>query len=254
MGHLPYNVLMHIRRHSGFTLVELMVVITIIAILSAIAIVSYDIVLKQTHDSKRQSDITAMQHTLETYYQANGVYPSGCIQPNYSASVGCTVFTDVNSASSKTGNGTMYSDPTPADQINASTTLTRLRQILPGIDESFGDPVNTSTNPISNMDSGDFKYLYIGGLENTTASNENNIVSVNYNSGNATFTCAMWFNLTPGQISSYVVGYYGEQDHIWHLFDGQHGVKIGYGPGSGGANAPFCWGGAANAIFDNRAP
>lgn len=252
---------MHKRiERRGFTLVELVVVIAVIAILSAIAIVSYDIVLKQEHDSKRSSDMTALQTTLETYYQKNGVYPSGCIQLNYSASIGCSLFTDQNSASSISGSGTSYSNQDSSQQINASSTLSQIQQFLPGIDQTFGDPVNTSNNPITNINDGAFKYLYIGGLEDATSGNQHDIVSVNYGAPNATYTCAMWFDLTPGQISSYVIGYYGEQDHTWHLIDGDHGVKIEYGSGSNpktgqpSAKYPFCWGGAAAAVFDQRAP
>lgn len=245
------------RRHSGFTLVELIIVITVIAILATIAIVSYAVVLRQSHDGKRQSDMTALQTTLEAYYQKNGVYPSGCIQLNYSASIGCTTYSDGNSAASRTSDGSMYSDTNPSEQINASTSLAQLRTILPGIDESFGDPVNKSDTPITNIDNGGFEYLYVGGLENTTSSDQTYTVTVNYGASNATYTCDMWYSLEPGQISSYVIGYYGEQDSTWHLIDGEHGVKIAYGPtkdkdGNLIPNRPFCWGGAAAAVFDQR--
>lgn len=244
---------MSIRQHSrGFTLVELVVVIAVIAILSIVAVVGYDIVMKQAHDNKRATDTTAFMHTLETYYQKNGEYPAGCTQTNFSASVGCTYYTNGGNVNSRSSDGSMYNTTSPSQQINASASIDQIRTILPGIDQSFDDPVNHSTDPITNNASGAFKYFYVGGLVNNTATAQSYNISTNDNSGIATFTCNMTFNLAPGQISDYVAGYYGEQDSIWHLFDGKHGVKITYGPSGGDANRPFCWGGAANAVFDNR--
>lgn len=59
----------------GFTLVELLVVITIIAVLSAIAMVSYSNVLKTSRDSKRLSDLKLIQSALEEYHADQIYYP-----------------------------------------------------------------------------------------------------------------------------------------------------------------------------------
>lgn len=60
---------------SGFTLVELLVTITIIAILAAIGLVTYSVALKQGRDSKRQSDLRAIQSALEQYNSDQLFYP-----------------------------------------------------------------------------------------------------------------------------------------------------------------------------------
>lgn len=59
----------------GFTLIELLIVISIIGILSAIGLVLYSTVLKQSRDSKRQSDLKSIQLALEQYNNDQGFYP-----------------------------------------------------------------------------------------------------------------------------------------------------------------------------------
>jgi len=64
------------RRGLGFTLVELVIVIAIIAILSAIAVASYHGVQVNADDSDREADVTAIMDSLEDYYAKNGEYPA----------------------------------------------------------------------------------------------------------------------------------------------------------------------------------
>lgn len=61
---------------KGFTLVELLVVITILAILMTIGIAVYSGVQKNARDLRRKSDLRSIKIALELYYQANGQYPS----------------------------------------------------------------------------------------------------------------------------------------------------------------------------------
>lgn len=63
------------KNRKGFTLVELLVTISIIGILSAIGLVLYSTVLKQSRDSKRQSDLKSIQLALEQYSNDQGFYP-----------------------------------------------------------------------------------------------------------------------------------------------------------------------------------
>ena len=60
---------------GGFTLIEFLVVISIIAILTAVATVSYTNVQKKSRDGKRKSDLAAIQQALAVYYQDTGHYP-----------------------------------------------------------------------------------------------------------------------------------------------------------------------------------
>lgn len=60
----------------GFSLLELLVTISIMAILIAIGIASYSTVNKQSRDSKRKSDIEQLRSAIEMYRADNGFYPS----------------------------------------------------------------------------------------------------------------------------------------------------------------------------------
>ncbi len=61
---------------KGFTLVELLITISIISILSAVGLVVFTSVMKQGRDTKRQSDLRSIQSALEQYYADNFSYPA----------------------------------------------------------------------------------------------------------------------------------------------------------------------------------
>lgn len=64
-------------KKSAFTLIELLISVSIIAILIAIGIASYSTLNKQSRDTKRKSDIEQIRSALEMYRAENGHYPSG---------------------------------------------------------------------------------------------------------------------------------------------------------------------------------
>ena len=59
----------------GFTLVEIVIVIAIMAFLTAIIYASFDTARAKSRDQKRVSDISAIQIALEQYFQKYGQYP-----------------------------------------------------------------------------------------------------------------------------------------------------------------------------------
>ncbi len=64
-------------KKNGFTLFELLVSISIIAILTAIATMSFSGAQKKARDSRRIQDMNAVQKAAEQYYSfSNYVYPS----------------------------------------------------------------------------------------------------------------------------------------------------------------------------------
>lgn len=65
------------RKQSGFTIVELLIVIVVIGILAAITIVAYNGIQSRARDNRRNSDSTAIRKALELYKIDNGTYPLG---------------------------------------------------------------------------------------------------------------------------------------------------------------------------------
>ncbi len=90
-------------KFQGFTLVELLVTISIIAVLSAIGLIVYTDVLKQGRDSKRQTDLRSIQSALEQYNHDQGFYPAASPSP--------LAFGSGNRLTSNTGNPNPSSSP-----------------------------------------------------------------------------------------------------------------------------------------------
>ena len=64
------------KKDGGFTVIELLIVIVVIGILAAIVISTYSGIQVKERNSKRQTDIVAIQTQLEAFYSQNGYYPS----------------------------------------------------------------------------------------------------------------------------------------------------------------------------------
>ena len=63
------------KRHSGFTLIELMITVAIVAILAAIALPAYGNYIKRANVKSAQSDLVSLGLVFENYYQRNLSYP-----------------------------------------------------------------------------------------------------------------------------------------------------------------------------------
>jgi prepilin-type N-terminal cleavage/methylation domain-containing protein len=63
-------------KSKGFTIVELLIVIVVIAILATLVIVTFTGIQQKARDSKRQTDVDALDSHLEAFYANNGYYPT----------------------------------------------------------------------------------------------------------------------------------------------------------------------------------
>jgi len=77
------------KKNPAFTLIEVLVAVTIIAVLTAIGVVSYASANRNSRDAKRLSDVEQIRAALEMYRADCGTYP-GTISFGESLTSSCT--------------------------------------------------------------------------------------------------------------------------------------------------------------------
>lgn len=117
---------------KGFTLLEMLVVIGIIAILVSLGFASYSTVQKKARDAKRQGDLKSAQQILEQCYSVNsfqypiiagspGTITATCPAPN--TSITFTLTDPIDSGTYRyTVTSTTTTDYTITADIESSTT------------------------------------------------------------------------------------------------------------------------------------
>jgi len=76
--------------YSGFTMIELLIVIAIIGILSTIVVMTYSNDQASARDAERKSDLEQYRNALEAYANgANGIYPVDSSVPGVAADSIC---------------------------------------------------------------------------------------------------------------------------------------------------------------------
>jgi len=60
---------------SGFTIIELLVVVVVIGILAGITLVAYNGTQARSRDARRKTDVANIIKAMELYYSDNGQYP-----------------------------------------------------------------------------------------------------------------------------------------------------------------------------------
>ena len=67
---------MNALKQKGFTIVELLIVIVVIAVLAAITIVAFNGVSERAANAKIMNDLKSMHKLIESYYAKYGTYPA----------------------------------------------------------------------------------------------------------------------------------------------------------------------------------
>lgn len=87
---------MRTQKISGFTIVELLIVIVVISILAAITIVAYNGIQTRARTAEKVSDLAAVMKQLEIFYTDKGYYPRiDRLSPTNIDTTRTTLFTNV---------------------------------------------------------------------------------------------------------------------------------------------------------------
>jgi prepilin-type N-terminal cleavage/methylation domain-containing protein len=138
---------------KGFTLIEILIVVAIIAILASIVLVGLGPTQQAGRDARRLSDLHEVQNGLELYYNSCGYYPGGDTKTpcaGYTASGGNKGYETLRTTLvgfSALGIGSVPDDPTAGQHYLYATTVTGSSYILEAKLENGGNSVFTSYTP-----------------------------------------------------------------------------------------------------------
>lgn len=127
------------KKRSAFTLIELIVVISIIALISTVTFISLSGSKQKERDAKKISDVLQLQTALENYKRAEGVYPSTITlgQPLVGSTTGITFLSRVPEAPIGENCGVdqyLYSYSTTTKEYSLSFCLAnKLEDYEPGV-------------------------------------------------------------------------------------------------------------------------
>ncbi len=76
------------KKNRGFSLLELLVVISIIGILVSISAVAFNVAQRSGRDARRREDVKAMQSAFEQYMAENGTYEACDTMAEYDSGSG----------------------------------------------------------------------------------------------------------------------------------------------------------------------
>ncbi len=114
-----------ISRKRGFTMIELMVVVIIVAILSAIAVPLYTGYIKNSRKSEATARLGAILTAAKSYNQENSGWPTSSTASGfYGDFTGSDHFTYSQTSSSSTGHYTARATGNGVDNITNSMTVT----------------------------------------------------------------------------------------------------------------------------------
>ncbi|MBI2599682.1 prepilin-type N-terminal cleavage/methylation domain-containing protein [Candidatus Daviesbacteria bacterium] len=158
-------------KKSGFTLVELLITITIIAVLTTVGAVAYTSFFKNSRDSKRLSDLKLIQSALETYYADQLYYPSSdSITPVPVPTPPGIALTNATGTSISPTNPKTYLSSVPTDPLISNTSYSYKAYKLAVDGRTFVECANSDNASASTAKC--VKYCLFVQLENTTLTSD----------------------------------------------------------------------------------
>ena len=196
------------KSRSGFTLIEILVVITVISILVGLTVFSYNTYLQQNRDTKRESDLDLLAKSMNDYYQKTGNFPVTCS-------------TGTGLANDCTNLGTTYPSSIPIT-ISPNMTSAQFVSIFPRLGTEFVDPLGDNTvSPLNKTTGGVIqpKAYYLLSLDMVSGTFSQTFASPSGNfTCNFTATTANYLGNSANRPKSVVYGYFSDAKNTWVFF------------------------------------
>lgn len=203
-------------KQSGFTIVELIITIAVIAILMTISVFTYRNVQAGADDKAREADVTTIMDALEKYYAKNGEYPAD-------------------------------EDLNPTKSVTRLPNFTAVKTLLPGLDDdalkgpgnyefyaACADTVCTNTSNAW-RDYMSKSYWYWSRTKSNSVANATYAKSVAASYGdNKGWGCTV---TTTYNDPGFVIAWYSEAKKVWVFRKSPHGT-VTIAAYSGGPVAP----------------
>lgn len=218
------------KSRSGFTLVEMLIVIVVLGILAGIVGISYSRQQASSRTDRRIADVKTIASSLDNYYQNNGNYPVTCGMPNTNILHlrGCSGFGDTSAPWYYFKNGMVI-----VDMIPAGASASTVRNVLPSVTEQLRDPRapdgSAQINQLSGANIAAFTY-YVFSPDIIFASSGGTGTQSFNNPNGGSITCRY---TTVGAASptqalpqQYIIGYYDELQRTWQFGISAHKADI----------------------------
>lgn len=108
-----------LQQHKGFTLIELMIVIAIVGIVSAIALPSYQDSVRKARRSDAQADLVQAANDMERFYTGSNTYVGATWPANITSD-----FYSLTISAQSVSMFTLQATPTGAQSSDSCGTLT----------------------------------------------------------------------------------------------------------------------------------
>ena len=107
------------KAQSGFTIIELLIVIAIIGILAGLVLTNFQGSQAKARDTQRKARINSIQTKLEEYYANNDGYPDGDLSTAVLIGIDSTVLVDTQGTTIVGSYSTALTQPVPSVSLGA---------------------------------------------------------------------------------------------------------------------------------------